>query len=61
MAQLWNDSRLRQKLRARGRVQAAQFSWGEAAEKFRLLYRFLAKKELMPNEIITLKSLFANG
>jgi glycosyltransferase involved in cell wall biosynthesis len=61
MAQLWNDSRLRQKLRARGRVQAAQFSWREAAEKFRLLYRFLAKKELMPNEIVTLKSLFANG
>jgi glycosyltransferase involved in cell wall biosynthesis len=56
---LWKDSYLRQKLRTRGRVQAAKFSWNEAAGNFRLLYRYLAKKELMPHEIIILKSLFS--
>ena len=56
---LWKDSYLRQKLRTRGRVQAAKFSWNEAAGNFRLLYRYLAKGELMPHEVIILKSLFS--
>jgi glycosyltransferase involved in cell wall biosynthesis len=46
MARVWQDDRLRERLVARGRDRAAEFSWDRSARMFRACYRLLGGREL---------------
>jgi glycosyltransferase involved in cell wall biosynthesis len=46
MARVWQDDRLRERLIARGRDRAAEFSWDRSARMFRACYRLLGGREL---------------
>ena len=46
MMKVWRDDRLRERLIAAGRTQAARFSWDRSARTFRACYRMLGGREL---------------